>query len=372
MNKHNFLIKLIISIGVVITTLGCSCTKISSSLTNPPSRSTSTSAGLTNILSPTDAETNTLTSDKPYEKSRIVAYVTWDSYENIWDNGKDLNSEPSLAYITDLIGPAVVPHSTSDPYIEGKDGSLNAFSVMRNVATNHGLTIAPYLYMPMSELVDIISKGKLENMVSSLSVFLTTYNLDGVSLDVENSVDADSMSELIDAVYNKIHSDRRFIDVAGFGYGSLNVAQTEESKIRYVQVMCYDLWWYPDQSADYPQASIVDAETGTAAWNNAGWAKSKILMGIPFYGRTASEDTLHYAKIVDLLHPSDLTDEGIINGQKYWWGGKNTDEMKAKWVIQNNYPGVMIFDMGYDDLNTSYSLLKKIFDTFNSASSLIK
>lgn len=293
---------------------------------------------------------------------RIVAYVTWGNLNAIWSDGATLHTESSLDLVTDIVGPAVNIFSTSNPYMIGMYGDLSMFTYIADAAADHGISASPYLFMDIDDLVTLIDGGKLSILVGSVSDLLSTYGLDGINLDVEGGTNVPYMDDLVEALYAELQPMGKKISMAAqygqFGGLDPDISTSNEGKLDYIAPMCYDLWSYADQTAGYPHSTLADSEIMMAAWVTAGFSKSKLCMGIPFYGKSSASTTIEYRLAVDALDPADSVDSGEISGTTYWWGGIDTDEAKA--LAAKEYAGVMLFALGYDKLNTNHSLTAAI------------
>ncbi len=299
------------------------------------------------------------------DKHVTRGYITWGNLSNVWDNGAALASEPSLDYLTHIVGPAVVPASVSNPTLEGMYGDMSVFTDVVNAAYSKGIKISPYLYAEMSTITSIIDAGTLPILVTSITNLITQYDLDGIELDIERRTSQSAMGSLIDALYSVLNPMGKSITIAA-QYGGItdvppDVSLATAQKLDFIDVMCYDMNDRPDQSPPgFPHSTYTDSIGAMQMWIDAGYPKSKLVMGIPFYGKDEKGDIYEYRDIVDRLNPAPSQDYGVIGGNYVWWNGIDTTKIKADWVLQNGLGGVMIFAVGYDKLNDSRSLLRSL------------
>ena len=295
---------------------------------------------------------------------KIVGAITWANLDTTWgiigSNNTTLPSEPSLKYLTDLVGPAIVPTSVNDGTIKAMYGTnLGVFTDVVNAAHSNGVKAMPYLYMLSTDLAILIGKGQLNTLVNSITNLINTYNLDGIELDVESPVNVDqtSLDALIDALYNVLHPLGKLLTTVGMaGKSSPDLNLSEESKVDWIDVMCYDM------NGSYEDALYTDTVTVMQKWLAWGFSASKLNMGVPFYGYDTAMNGYDYDVIVNDLSPTPNQDTGIINGLPVWWSGIDTTKQKVTWAMDNGLGGIMCFAVGYDKLNTSYSLLKATYD----------
>ncbi len=312
---------------------------------------------------------------------RIMTYLHTNQFKAVFNYGSTLVAQPQLHYMTDLIGLTIQPTSTTNPTLNLRGGGDLAWhTFIRDAATHAGLQCSPYLYMTTATLTSLITGGYLDQLTTNVSNLLTTYNMDGITLDIEAGTNTASMTALIDSLVAKIGG--KWIDAIGFAYSAVNIAHVDEAKLRYVHVMTYDMGWVPN-TGGYPHSTIAQTQAGMQMWVTAGWAKSKLIMGIPAYGKTLYDtdyspynmDSLTFAQILTQNANADLVDSAALtasaptagSGQvrTFWWGSHATTETKIAWAVSEGYAGAFMFAWGQDSLNDSKSILKAIYDEVN-------
>jgi len=166
------------------------------------------------------------------------------------------------------------------------------------------------------------------------------------------------MGLLIDELYSQLNPLGKTISVVGSYYSEPDFTLDESEKVEYIDVLTYDLWGFDSQDPEgYPHSSYNDAVQVMQQWLDWGFSSSKLIMGIPFYGRSTTQKAYHYSRIVNTLNPTDDQNTGTISGETVWWNGIDTTKEKVEWAIQKA-GGVMAFAIGYDKLNDPKSLLK--------------
>ena len=135
--------------------------------------------------------------------------------------------------------------------------------------------------------------------------------------------------------------------------------------------MCYDFsgpWSDPGPHSSFEQAvGSGDDENalGLAYWvNYRGFPKEKILMGVPFYGRDFDYNDgagVTYASIVDEYPDAPYMDQ-VDN---IYYNGVETMARKTQYVLDNDYSGIMIWELAQDvgPEADSISLLNAIYTT---------
>jgi hypothetical protein len=310
--------------------------------------------------------------------SCLIGFITWGDINNNWHEGSTLSSEKSLSYLTDIVTGPIKPESVANPVVSAMYGeTISKLDTVVTAGHAAGLKVAPYIYGTISTLKSIISEGHLSTMVNSIHNFLIAGKYDGICLDFENGADLVAMDTLIEALYTSLEPHELFIDCAVSAYPSPDISLAAAAKCRYLQVMCYDMGWYPVNIDGYPHASYADTVAGMKMWIDAGYSKSQLVLGIPAYGESSYDTSykppqkqIHYHDIVDLIAPSAETDYAELsvdnNKRLFWWGGKNTNIRKADYMIDQGLAGMMMFTIGYDKLNSPYSLLTTIYYALKS------
>ena len=165
-------------------------------------------------------------------------------------------------------------------------------------------------------------------------------------------------------VKNVIETDegRKYIDIAAV-----------DPYVDFVNVMTYDMDSAPShQSALRDKSAYVDCERAIKAYTDAGVAASKLVLGIPFYGRISfdkSPGAIDYNKIIQL----DKNDYKIDNWDSdanvpyvtykgtYYCGYDNEKSIaiKGDWIRSLGMKGMMYWDYNADD--NQHTLCKAVW-----------
>ncbi|MEI6049656.1 MAG: glycoside hydrolase family 18 protein [Bacteroidota bacterium] len=157
------------------------------------------------------------------------------------------------------------------------------------------------------------------------------------------------------------------IDLGASDWGGKHFLNEIPDYVDHLQVMCYDFtgtWTAPG-----PHSSFKDAigsgntvnSTGLAYWvNYRGWPKQKVLLGVPFYGKDFDQgggESLSYAYIIQ-QHPAAYKSDSVNN---IYYDGINTMAEKTQYVVDNQFSGIMIWEITQDAPADSISLLNSIY-----------
>jgi len=180
--------------------------------------------------------------------------------------------------------------------------------------------------------------------------FCADNHLDGIDLDWEadenvanETPNSSDYGLLIDALHNAMPAGG-LLSVAVNAILHQISLQTV-SELDWVAVMDYDL-----QLGDHANYDLSTQYLNE--WAAYGVSKDKLLMGVPFYGRDTIRwaDTLIYGRIVnDTQPPSNLDEVYDPNDSTTWYyNGVDTITKKSKFVVDNGFGGVMIWELGED------------------------
>lgn len=201
------------------------------------------------------------------------------------------------------------------------------------------------------------------NLVSDLVSFAITHGLEGIDLDWEFPKNATArlghynlVKDLRAAINASSKPSLKISIAVGAEYKfSVNHLQYLDSRVisetdlvDKVNVMAYD---FPT-TYNVNHSSYTDAENCMKEWNAVmGVPYSKMLLGIPFYGRN-SWGEIEYNNLTGNAATNYTSDQA--NG--YYYNGKTTLEAKMDLVSAKGAKGILIWDLGQDRTD-QYSLL---------------
>ncbi len=208
--------------------------------------------------------------------------------------------------------------------------------------------------------------------------YLGTHCLDGVDIDWESwTKDGDGNPDLAEMqnLVSLLTEMREALNEGGLQL-SLDVFASDWFGRHYsdalvplvdqIHVMGYDFsgpWSSPGPHSSYEQAIGAGADrsaTGLAYWRAyRGWPIEKTYLGVPFYGRdfdVGGGAGIAYRDIV-AAHPDAPDSDRVAN---IYYNGVATIEAKTHYVVNNSYPGVMIWEIAHDSEDENISLLSAI------------
>ena len=174
--------------------------------------------------------------------------------------------------------------------------------------------------------------------VRNLTAFLKKHELNGADLDWEHPRSKDEIENFQKLLFElkKAFDPHGFeLSIAVAGWGTYLKPETIPSVDR-ILVMAYD--------QGTPHASFSGAKSDLEHWVKQGVPKSKLILGLPFYGRNDKKKAMTYNEIVRRFKPS--SDSDLAGG--YHFNGPTTIRKKTAYAIQEGYGGVMIWELGQD------------------------
>jgi chitinase len=156
------------------------------------------------------------------------------------------------------------------------------------------------------------------------------------------------------------------IDLGASDWGGKHFMDEIPAYVDHLMVMSYDFsgtWTAPGPHSAFADAigtGNTRSSTGLAYWVNfRGWPKEQILLGVPFYGKDFDQGggtLLKYSEILNQF-PDAYKYDRINN---IYYDGIATMADKTRYVIDNNFSGVMIWEITQDSKTDSTSLLNTI------------
>jgi chitinase len=194
---------------------------------------------------------------------------------------------------------------------------------------------------------DVTARGRF---VQALTQFCLKNGLDGADFDWEhptNSAEEVAYARLLVETRQAFQPHGLLVTLAVAAWQKLEADGW--GAVDRVHLMAYD---HEGRHSTFEQARAdVDSLAGQ------GVPRSKICLGVPFYGREIAkpDHAVAYADIVRQYRPGPEVDEagGI------YFNGVGTMQRKARYAVENHLGGLMIWELG-QDTHDDTSLLEAI------------
>jgi hypothetical protein len=297
----------------------------------------------------------------PVADPKIIGYIQGSKIaQNVFNVLK-------LEQLTHLVYTFVEVRSAKDPTLVcgwGWD------YISQCVAAGHGkgVKVLVSLYgSPGLELDAIVKSDALRaSLVTNIKNMVMTYNLDGVDIDWESGEPQAEMDKLITDLYAVLHPLNKLITISASWYRH-DVSLAVSDYVDFFSLLTYGM----NQPHPLPYMSLYDDSVAAMnLWADAGYDRTKILMGIPFYASDSDGNVTTYGTVVDVLNPDPGQNQASISsisgvtvdGGVLWWNGINLAKQKVTYVKTNGFGGVMLYSIEEDKLNDSRSLLQNIYN----------
>jgi len=222
-----------------------------------------------------------------------------------------------------------------------------------------------------------------QTFVQEVQHFLGSHCFQGVDIDweqwtkdsnnVPNASEKTNLVTLLQELRSALHPQglKISIDVYPSNWYGQHYDDSVPSLVDYIHVMAYDFsgpWSAPGHHSSYEQAIGSDSQissTGLSYWTQyRQWPKDKTILGLPFYGRDFDNNGgigIAYRDILNQYAQAPTTDH-VAN---IYYNGRQTITDKTQFVVNNDYPGVMIWEISHDTHDVNTSLLDAIDQAIN-------
>jgi chitinase len=202
-------------------------------------------------------------------------------------------------------------------------------------------------------IIQFYNVGLSAPLVSSLLAFVSTHNLDGVDLDIEDPSNMGApYLTLTTAVTAAFHPGGKLVTAAVAKYLQSSMPNAALRQFDLVNIMSYSSYNAAVNALDYYA-------------NTEKIPPSKLVLGVPFFGSTDDDKEESYKNII-AAYPNawkvDLAAGGSLDdGLAFHYVGEATMAQETK--LGKKYGGVMFWDLG-NDAPPPHSLLNIVEANF--------
>ncbi len=208
-----------------------------------------------------------------------------------------------------------------------------------------------------------ISSTNRNNFAASAVDLVNQYGLDGFDIDWEfpSSAQTWQFEQLLSSVNTALNTNdpttELSIAVAPVNWNSDGVTLTATSHVDYIHLMAYDNGATNHSTLTFAQQSIT-------FWSGKGVSKSKMNLGVPFYGKDEWQGGSSQA--YSELSAPNVTLASQTDSYNGWgYNGQPTMKAKANKVISEGLNGIMIWELS-QDRDDEYSLLNAIDEVLDA------
>jgi chitinase len=194
----------------------------------------------------------------------------------------------------------------------------------------------------------LISSANVNGFAQKLTQYTIANNLDGLDLDLEGGAINADYGTFVQVLADSLHPAGKLLTAAlSQGYGGANVPNSTFNYFDWVNIMAYDAcgptWGTPGQHSSYSFAS-----SALIYWKGRGLAKSKAVLGVPFYGYGFGSDFSSYSysyNYIESTYPSSVYDDEA--GSTIYYNGISTIVDKTS-LAKVKGGGIMIWELSLD------------------------
>jgi GH18 family chitinase len=215
-----------------------------------------------------------------------------------------------------------------------------------------------------SRYFSLISDANRKMFIQKILAFVKANNLDGIDVDLEGPMINGDYGKFIDDLCAALHPHGKLVTAAlSHMNGADRVPSSAMQQFDYVNIMAYDKTGFWNPAVPGQHASVDFAIESLNYWVGRGLAKTKCILGVPFYGHSfgVANTTYSYSQIVNTFSGAENVDQVTIDGSTIYYNGIPTIKRKVQLVIDGNYGGIMIWNLGQDkESGDAKSLLRVI------------
>ncbi|CAN5436940.1 glycosyl hydrolase family 18 protein [soil metagenome] len=197
---------------------------------------------------------------------------------------------------------------------------------------------------------DLIGDAKRVGFTQKLADYVEKHDFDGLDVDLEGPSINDDYGKFIDDLSTALKAKGKLLTAAlSQGYGGDKVPSGTFARFDFVNVMAYDGTGSWDKDNPGQHSSLDYAKSNVKFWTDRGLPKSKVVLGVPFYGYGFGDAYRNYGydyKEILGLFPDAATKDQV--GSTIWYNGIPTMKAKAQWVRDEDLAGVMIWSLDAD------------------------
>jgi len=215
-----------------------------------------------------------------------------------------------------------------------------------------------------AQLLNQTNRGEF---AAKLVAYVEKHGFDGLDVDLEGPSITPDYGPFIEELGKAFKPKGKLLTSAlSKGYGGNNVPDSVFQYMDFVNIMAYDAVGHWDPNTRGQHSSLEFAKENIAYWLKRGLPKSKVVLGVPFYGYGFGEafrnGDYSYSRILAAYPGAEQADQV---GSTIWYNGIHTIKAKSQLVVDQGLGGVMIWSLDYD-VKGERSLLTTIHTTLSA------
>ncbi|MFD1631889.1 glycosyl hydrolase family 18 protein [Pseudopedobacter beijingensis] len=220
---------------------------------------------------------------------------------------------------------------------------------------------------PPGHLKELLKADKRGDLVNALVNLTTTYNLDGIDVDLEGDYIDDNYEPFITELHAALEQKGKEITAAVATWNGNTISDKALSLFDMVHIMSYDQTGPWNLERPGPHSTYEAAVADFTYWNvTRSVPASKLTLGVPFYGYGFGNDIrsdMSFGDIVSTYPNSENTDSVTVSEKGViYYNGIPTIKRKVELAIDKKAAGIMIWQL-LGDATEDKSLLSVINNT---------
>lgn len=195
---------------------------------------------------------------------------------------------------------------------------------------------------------NLISPANRASFISKIVAYLNAHQLDGIDLDLEGPAINGDYNSFVADLNNALPAGKLLTAALAHDNGGNNVSTAAVNTFDFLNIMAYDYGW--GQAVHHSTMSY--ATTAIAWWQtNRALPDEKVVLGVPFYGytNTTGAGGISFASILSTYGAAAANqDTWTSGGNTIYYNGIPTIRAKTQLVVNENYGGVMIWNLAQD------------------------
>jgi GH18 family chitinase len=219
----------------------------------------------------------------------------------------------------------------------------------------------------MKRYFDLLSAPKRRGFVEKLAAYVSLHHFDGLDIDLEGPAINEEYGAFVQDLAFALRANGKLLTAAlSHGFGGAKVPDTALRQFDFINIMAYDGAgpWKPDRPGQH--SSVEFARSSVSHWLQRGVPKSKLVLGVPFYGygfgAAFRPRGYSYATILSSYPGAEQVDQ---IGNTIWYNGIPTIKTKAQYVVDEGIGGMMIWSLDHD-VAGDRSLLSALYATLTA------
>ncbi len=213
----------------------------------------------------------------------------------------------------------------------------------------------------------LLSDDRRSAFVQKLADYVEKHDFDGLDVDIEGPSINEDYGDFIADLSAALKLKGKLLTAAlSQGYDCNRVPDAVLSRLDFLNIMAYDATGPWARKKPGQHSSLEFAQAAVKYWTGRGLIKSKVVLGVPFYGYGFDEafrkDGYSYAGILAAYPEAGQLDQV---GSTIWHNSIPTIVAKVRYVLKEDLGGIMIWSLN-QDVKDSRSLLSTIHATLTA------